>query len=101
MSDFDLTDVYTIEGDDAPFEEQALALQRAINGGLWSLQGSYGRAMMDAIQSGWCMLGPRPAVDYWGNRIPARDEVKDGTKGSRGYVVGARGEDWAKTLEAA
>jgi hypothetical protein len=38
-------------------------------------------------------------VIYYGNRIPSRNEVKEGTKGSRGYVVAAMGEDWAKMLE--
>jgi hypothetical protein len=45
------------------------------------------------------MLGKHPARDYWGNRIPARDEVKDGTKGSRGFVVARRGEGWAEMLD--
>lgn len=40
-------------------------LQKAINSGsAWSFQGSYGRAMMDAITSGNCLLGTSPARDY-------------------------------------
>ena len=101
MSDFDLDDVMTLEGGDASPEDEALALQRAINSGMWSLQGSYGRAMMDAITAGVCMLGQRGARDYWGNYIPSRDEVKAGTKGSRDYVVERMGEGWAAMLEAA
>lgn len=102
MSQFDLEDITTLEEDDeASFEDATLALQRAINSGMWSLQGSYGRAMMDAIEAGQCMLGPNPARDYWGNRIPSRTEVVEGTKGSREYVVAARGEEWALMLEAA
>lgn len=97
-----LQDVYTIEQDDAPIEDEAMAIQRAINGGsAWSFQGSYGRQMMDFITAGLCMLGKEPARDYWGNRIPSRFEVKEGTKGSRQYVAAARGEEWALMVEAA
>ena len=102
MSKFDLADIKVLEeDDDPPLEEQAMSLQRAINCGLWGLQGSYGRAMMDAIEAGMCMLGREPARDYWGNRIPSRSEVVEGTKGSRQYVASARGEEWAQMLEAA
>ena len=77
------------------------SIQAAINSGsAWSFQGSYGRTMMSAIEGGYCMLGKRPARDYYGNRIPSRDEVKSGTKGSREYVVDAVGEDWANYMEA-
>lgn len=77
-------------------------MQQLINGGTaWSFQGSYGRSMMDAITEGRCMLGENPARDYYGNRIPSRHEVQEGTKGSRQYVVDAMGEDWAQQLEAA
>jgi hypothetical protein len=71
-------------------------LQKAINSGsAWSLQGSYGRAMMAAIEAGACMLGREPARDYWGTRIPSRDEVKAGTKGSFDFVARRNGQDWA------
>lgn len=102
MSRFDLEDIRVLEEDDeASEEDEALSLQRAINDGMWSLQGSYGRSMMAAIESGACMLGPKPARDYWGNYIPARDGVVSGSKGSRAYVVAHRGEEWAVMLEAA
>jgi hypothetical protein len=94
----DLDDINIIEGAE-PVEDELtyyLAIQRAINdGSAWKFQGSYGRAMMAAIESGACMLGPRPARDYWGNKIPARDEVKEGTKGSYEYVADQYGADWA------
>lgn len=98
-----LADINTIECDDDPsLEDEALAIQRAINSGsAWSLQGSYGRQMMDFIEAGICMLGESPARDYWGNRIPSRHEVKEGTKGSRQYVAAARGEEWAQFVEGA
>lgn len=77
----------------------ALVLQTAINAGQWALQGSYGRAMMDAIKSGRCALGNRPAQDYWGNFIPSRDMVKAGTPGSIEYVRQQMGDDWADRIE--
>jgi hypothetical protein len=63
------------------------ALQRMIDAGQWSLEGSMGRAMMAAIEDGRCILGPEPAFDYWGNRIPSRFEVVPGTKGSVDYAA--------------
>lgn len=76
------------------------AMQRQINAGSWGLQGSHGRAMMQSINGGYCMLGTKRAKDYYGNTIPARDDVMDGTKGSREFVVEHMGEDWAKHMEA-
>lgn len=68
------------DGDDA-------ALQAMIDAGQWSLEGSMGRAMMAAIEDGRCVLGPHPAYDYWGNRIPSRTEVEPGSKGSVEYAA--------------
>jgi hypothetical protein len=98
-----LSDIHAIETDDDTTEEgYYLALQRAINSGTaWSFQGSYGRAMMDAIKAGACMLGKTPARDYYGNRIPSRDEVQEGTKGSYAYVSRANGEEWADMMAEA
>ena len=97
-----LEDIHTIECDeDTTQEEFYLALQRTINSGMWSLQGSYGRQMMDAIKSGYCMLGMSDARDYWGNHIPSRDQVKPGTKGSYEYVVDRMGQDWADLMAEA
>jgi hypothetical protein len=94
-----LNDIHTIETDeDASELEYYTSIQRAINAGMWSMQGSYGRAMMDAIRAGRCMLGPNVAHDYWGSRIPARYEVKAGTKGSYEFVVEAMGQDWADIM---
>lgn len=95
----DLNDVYNIEGEAESMEEYYTSIQRAINSGsAWSLQGSYGRAMMDAIAFGKCLLGPEPAHDYWGNRIPSRTEVKNGTKGSRLFVSRISGRKHAKLM---
>lgn len=87
----DVLSVEDGEGDDA-------ALQRIINRGMWSLQGSFGRTMMAAIEEGRCLLGPAPARDYWGNFIPSRDQVKPGTKGSWQYVAERFGEEHANAM---
>lgn len=97
-------DVMRIEGVDGyetsdEFEYYA-AIQRQINAGSWSLQGSHGRTMMQAIEDGKCLLGKMLARDYWGNAIPACDMVKEGTKGSRGFVEANNGAEWADAMEA-
>lgn len=91
----------TIEHDElcSEFEHYA-AVQRIINAGQWGLQGSYGRMMMDAIQSGHCLLGRDRAMDYWGNDIPSRDDIIPGTAGSYEYVAGLAGEDYADQMAA-
>lgn len=98
---FDLNDIETMEGADAQVTELEYyaSVQRAINSGMWSLQGSYGRTMMAAIEQGYCLLGPNRARDYWGNVIPSRDDVLEGTKGSITYVCDRMGEDWLMAME--
>ena len=100
---FDLDDVKVIESDeDASEEEFWVSVQRAINSGTaWSLQGSYGRLMMQGIKAGRCLLGENECRDYYDNRIPSRSQVEAGTKGSREHVVAAFGEDWAVLMENA
>ena len=96
---FTLADVNNIEFDEPVTDAEYYAsIQRAINSGMWSLQGSYGRTMMDAIESGKCLLGLKSASDYWGNRIPSRLQVKDGTKGSWEYVKQRNGVVWANKM---
>jgi hypothetical protein len=88
------------DGHEAQTElEYYQSVQRVINAGQWGLQGSFGRTMMGAISSGRCLLGPNPARDYYGNRIPSRTGVEEGTKGSRQFVVDEMGEEWAKSME--
>lgn len=63
------------------------AMQRRINdGSIWRLEGSAGRAAMELIESGACALGPNDCHDYWGNHVPSRSQVQEGTKGSVGFV---------------
>ena len=95
-----LKDINNIESDNMIDDlEYYQSIQRAINAGAWSFQGSYGRAMMDAINAGYCMLGTKRARDYYGNVIPSRDDVEDGTKGSFNYVRERLGFDWASEME--
>jgi len=96
-----LSDINNIETEEQVSDEEYYqSIQRAINAGAWSLQGSYGRVMMEAISYGYCVLGKESATDYWGNVIPGRDQVKEGSKGSYDYVVSLRGSDWANLMEA-
>lgn len=52
------------------------------NGSVWRLEGSMGRSAMGCLESGACMLPKQVHSDYYGNRIPARHELKEGTKGT-------------------
>lgn len=100
-----LTAVLTLENgpnrfadEHAQVSEQVTALQTLINSGTWALQGTYGRSMMAAIEDGACMLGHTDARDYWGNHIPSRSQVQEGTKGSFDYVAERYGLDYAEAL---
>ena len=96
-----MADINNIETEEDIDEvEYYQSIQRAINAKSWSFQGSYGRAMMEAISSGKCLLGTEPTKDYWGNRIPSRYEVKEGTKGSEDYVDECSGSEWLRLMEA-
>jgi len=97
---FTIADVNNIETDSDIVDpvDYYTSIQRAINSGMWSMQGSYGRAMMDAINDGKCLLGLKDARDYWGNTIPSRLLVKEGTKGSWDYVKEKSGKDWANQM---
>ena len=96
-----LEDIAIIEGNtEADPRTYYEAIQRAINGGeAWKLQGSYGRAMMAAIEAGYCMLGRRAFIDFFGSSIPSRSDVAPGSKGSREHVAAHRGEHWAAHME--
>jgi hypothetical protein len=94
-----LNDIETIENGAETEEDYFLSIQAAINGGAWALQGSYGRAMIDAIKGGQCLLGRAACRDYWGNTIPGRDDVKAGSVGSYDFVVKTMGQEWAETME--
>lgn len=98
---FDLNDIENIECDNGCDEQEYfVSIQKAINSGMWGLQGSYGRTMMAAIESGQCLLGKSRARDYYGNVIPSRDDVQFGTKGSYKFVADAMGAEWADMMAA-
>lgn len=55
-----------------------------INGQIWGFEGSVGRAAMQLLEVGVLMLGEEPTRDYYGNAIPPRTVLQDGTKGTLG-----------------
>ena len=73
--------------------DEAERLQAGIDSGvIWLMEGSAGRGAMDAIRSGYCMLGKVGYRDYWGNYIPSRTEVNEGTLCSVGYFEARQDE---------
>lgn len=79
--------------------QQAKALQASINSGLvWRLEGAAGRAAMDNIKAGVVMCAHEPGTDYWGNRVPSRHELQEGTFGTQAYVAEQMGQRWANAL---
>lgn len=52
------------------------------SGNAWKMEGAIGREAMHLIETGACMLPKKAYRDYYGNRIPSRDELKEGTKGT-------------------
>ena len=75
--------------------EEVRAMQALINSGsAWTLEGSTGRACMEAIRAGLCALGPTRHRDAYGNFVPSRFDVKAGTKGSLEFV-----EDHGNTVQ--
>jgi len=70
--------------DEIEYDNMSLAdLQRWIdNGQAWHTAGSIGRACMQAMQVGACMLGSRRQRDAYGNTVPSYRDVQAGSKGS-------------------
>lgn len=63
-------------------------MQKRINdGSVWKMEGSQGRLAMDYIRDGKCTLPTKSHVDYWGNKIPSRYEVKKLTVGSMYWTI--------------
>jgi hypothetical protein len=98
-----LNDYLLIDGTEAAEDqfEYFAALQRQINNGsIWAMQGSCGRAAMDAIKSGDCMCAVVAGRDYWGNRVPARTDLQPGTFGTYEFVLERNGVEWADKMAA-
>ena len=58
-------------------------MQKLIDSGdVWKMEGSMGREAMVMLRMGACMLPKTAHRDYYGNKIPSRDELKSGTQGT-------------------
>jgi hypothetical protein len=58
-------------------------MQELIDEGIaWSMEGAIGREAMSGLESGKYFLPNESHKDYYGNHIPSREQVKEGTKGS-------------------
>jgi hypothetical protein len=58
-------------------------LQKLITTGIaWKMEGTIGRTAMSALQSGACMLPKESFYDTYGNKVPSRDELKEGSTGT-------------------
>jgi hypothetical protein len=67
--------------------------QELLNSGeLWKFEGSVGRDADFMIEKGILMLPKKRTSDYWGTIIPARTDLKDGTKGTLGLAQKFWGE---------
>lgn len=95
-----LEDILIIEGaEDASNDEYYEAMQRQINGGvIWKLQGSAGRAAMDALKSGNCLCAKAPCKDYYGNTVPSRDMLQPGRFGTEEFVAKINGAEYAARM---
>ncbi len=57
--------------------------QSLLNSGeIWGFEGSVGRAASDMLEAGILILPEKRTTDYYGNTIPARTDLKEGTKGT-------------------
>lgn len=82
-----MAEIWEVMEGESSLEDAATCVQQLINSGdAWRLSGAEGRQCMSFIDAGICMLGKEPHNDYWGNYVPSRSEVVEGTKGSRGFV---------------
>lgn len=69
-------------------EHGYLEMQKLINSGeVWKMEGSMGRYAMELLTCGACMLPLHSHRDYYGNRIPSRTELAQGSKGTYGNSV--------------
>jgi hypothetical protein len=62
------------------------------NGEGWASEGTIGRAIVEALDDGTCVLGPVAHRDYHGRVVPARGDVAPGAKGSLEYANRLRTE---------
>lgn len=101
MEDTTYEDLSIVSGQEGEVERSTYygALQRLINNGqIWQMEGYLCRAAMYAIEDGLVMTGQQDHRDHWGNLIPARGKLRDGSRGTYGYVVRMHGQDHADEL---
>lgn len=80
--------------DDVTEKEFIAGYQHLIDTGLaWQLEGHVGRTASSLIEQGLCTLGKQGHRDYWGNYVPSKTEVKEGTKGSVNYAKERQSEN--------
>jgi hypothetical protein len=88
-----MSDFYEYDEETELDEEYLDAMQGLVDSGqAWLLEGSVGRLANDLIEGGYITLGEVGHHDYWGNYVPSRHEVVEGTKGSVTYVERMREE---------
>lgn len=57
--------------------------QEGINSGnIWCFEGSVGRFADDCLRIGACYLPEYETQDYYGSKIPPRNVLREGTKGT-------------------
>jgi len=62
--------------------------QEGINSGeIWKFDGSLGRFADNCLENGICFLPEERTYDYYGNTLPARNEVEENSKGSLGNAI--------------
>jgi hypothetical protein len=54
------------------------------SGEVWKFEGSMGRKAMSLLESGACFLPEEDTQDYYGNIVPSRNRLQEGTKGTLG-----------------
>jgi hypothetical protein len=75
-------------------------VQEQINSGMaWKLEGSVGRFAMEMLEAGVCMLPKERKIDYYGNTVPSRDDLKPGTKGTYQNAVNFWQKVWDGDFE--
>jgi len=58
-------------------------MQGLINSGqVWKFEGAYGRQAMALLDSGICMLPKETRYDFYGSKVPSRDVLEKGSKGT-------------------
>jgi hypothetical protein len=62
------------------------------NGEGWMSESAMGRAVVQALEDGTCVLGTVAQRDYHGRVVPARADVEPGAKGSLEYANRLRAE---------